>query len=263
MTEKTASSRSNWHRRAMLACGAVAVFSWVKGAPDLMSLGEPDMKFEDIPGLEPFRRVAGQGSVSTGAAILAGLDAPAPLTPEDEQLLQIVRDDPCSAFFGPPQKGPVPLAMFSDFACPICKMMNTRLAEIQTKEPASFRLVRHELPLLGVASNTASRAVLAAERQGAYLEMHDRLSRTPAVTDDAFVARIGRDIGLDEDQLLRDMNSVEVNQQLRITSAIAEVFGFYGTPAFAVGRTVFLGSMSVASLESLIAEELENVCQTP
>lgn len=263
MNHKVTPHRSNWHRRVILASGAFAVFAWVKGAPHLLSLGEPDMEFQLIEGLDPFRRIVGLGTVTTDASVFAGIDTPVPSTPEDEQVLRMVRGDPCVAFFGPPQTGPVPIAMFSDFACPICKLMNKRLAEIQANAPDSFRLVRHELPLLGIASSTASRAVLAGERQGAYLEMHDRLSRTPAVTDDAFVARIGREIGLDGDQLLLDMNSAEVDQELRVTRAIAEVFGFYGTPAFAVGRTVFLGSMSVASLERLIADELGNACQTP
>tara|TARA_R110002020_G_scaffold23684_3_gene78729 strand:- start:295 stop:717 length:423 start_codon:yes stop_codon:yes gene_type:complete len=139
--------------------------------------------------------------------------------------------------------------------------MNQRLAELQERAPASFRLVRHELPLLGAASRAASRAVLAADRQGAYLEMHDKLNRTPAVTDETFIARIAGAIGLDVDRLIRDMKSKEIEQKIRRTKAIADVFGFYGTPAFAVGRTVFLGSISTSLLERLIALEDGNPCQ--
>jgi predicted DsbA family dithiol-disulfide isomerase len=255
------SNPPNWRRRALLAGGAVAIVTWVKTAPYLLSLRKQALAFEDIDGLAPFRRVIVSRPITTAGAVFVGLDAPVQSSPEDEQIQRMVRRDPCTAFFGPRRSGAVPLAMFSDFACPICKMMNKRLAEIQANTPDSFRLVRHELPLLGVASKTASRAVLASERQDAYLEMHDRLSRTPAVTDEAFVARIADDIGLDSDKLLRDMNSAEVEQHLRVSRAIADVFGFYGTPAFAVGRTVFLGSMSVASLEWLIANEVENPCQ--
>lgn len=263
MDRKVTTSRPNWQRRALIAGGAVALVVWVKGAPHLLSSFGDEMEFQSINGLEPFRRLVGKGSpaaLSGGAFV--GLDRPEPSTPEDETILQTVRDDPCAAFFGPRQTGPVPVAMFSDFRCPICKMMNKRIAELQAESPDSFRIVRHELPLLGAASRTASRAVLAADRQGAYLEMHDRLTRTPAVTDEAFVGSIARAIGLDSDQLLHDMNSEEVEQELRMTRAIADVFGFYGTPAFAVGRTVFLGSISTSSLERLIAQETGNPCQT-
>lgn len=263
MDHKVATSRQDWQRRAVLAGGAVALFVWVKSAPRLLSsLGE-DLEFESIDGLEPFRQLVGTRPVTTlSDAIFVGIDPPEPVTPDYELILQTVRDDPCVAFFGPRQTGPVPVAMFSDFRCPTCKVMNKRLAELQAQAPDSFRVVRHELPLLGVASRTASRAVLAADFQGAYLEMHDLLSRTPAVTNEAFVESIANSIGLDGDQFLRDMNSGKVEQQLRMTRAIADVFGFYGTPAFAVGRTVFLGAISTSSLEQLIALEAGNPCQT-
>jgi predicted DsbA family dithiol-disulfide isomerase len=252
-----------WQRRALLAGGGVAVFAWVKGAPQLLSLRDPNLEFDDIVGLEPFRRLLGTGTVTTSSgAIFAGLDTPEPSLVEDERMRQAVRDDPCAAIFGALQTGIVPVAMFSDFACPICNLMNERLTELQTKHPNSFRIFRHELPILGASSRTASRAVLAADRQGAYLEMHKRLMRTPAVTDEAYVVRIADSIGLDSSRLLADMNSGEIDQQLSVSRAIADVFHFYGTPAFAIGRTVFLGSISKSLLESLIAEETGNPCLT-
>ena len=256
-------SRPDWQRRALLAGGALAVFAWVKGAPHLLSFSNSDLVFEDMAGLEPFRRLVGTGSVTTNSgAVFVGLDPPVPTSPEYERILQKVRVDPCAAFFGAPQTGPVPVAMFSDFACPLCSVMNERLIELHAKQPDRFRIVRHELPILGAASITASRAVLAADRQGAYPQMHKRLIRTPAVTDEAFVARIADDIGLDSDRLLVDMNSGVIDQQLRVSRAIADVFGFYGTPAFAVGRTVFLGSISKSLLERLIAEETGTSCES-
>ncbi len=263
MNNKVTPVRPNWRRRALLSGGAIALFVWVKGAPHLLSLRNEELKFQSIDGLEPFRRLVGTGSPTTSSsAVFASLDPPDPPTPEELKILQAVRDDPCAAIFGSRQTGPVPVAMFSDFRCPICKVMNKRLAELQAEAPDSFRIVRHELPLLGASSRTASRAVLAADRQGAYLEMHERLTRTPAVTDEAFIERIARDLGLDSEQLLQDMNSDEVERELRTTRAIADLFGFYGTPAFAVGRTVFLGSISTSSLEWLIAQETGNPCQT-
>ena len=263
MDNKATPTRPNWRRRTLLAGGVVAVFAWVKGAPHLLSFLNEELKFQAIEGLEPFRRLVGAGPPTTSSsAVFANLDPPDTSSPEGRKMLQAVRDDPCAAFFGPPQTGPVPVAMFSDFRCPICKVMNKRLAELLVKAPNSFYIVRHELPLLGASSCTASRAVLAADRQGAYLDMHQRLTRTPAVTDEAFIGRIARDMGLDSEQLLQDMKSDEIERKLRTTRAIADVFGFYGTPAFAVGRTVFLGSIATSSLERLIELEAGNPCLT-
>ena len=255
-------AQPDWKRRAMLAGGALAVFAWVKGAPHLLSLRTPDLAYEDLPGLAPFRWLARAGAVTTGGnVVFLGLDKPKPTTAADERAVRLVRNSPCAAFYGRAVAGPVPIAMFSDFACPICRQMNERLDDLHAKAPNVFRIVRHQLPILGVASTIASRAVLAADKQGAYLTMHDRLERTPAVTDMDFVGRMADDIGLDRDRFLTDMNGAGITQQLRQTNAIAKVFGFYGTPAFAVGRTVFLGALGTSALEDLIAEEAGNPCQ--
>lgn len=247
-----------WKRRALFAGGALALVVWVKGAPQLLSLGEPELEFEDIAGLAPFRRLIGAGSITSGAAIFAGLDAPEPVAMKDAQVIEAIRNDLCTAVFGPSQADLVPVAMFSDFRCPICNVMNGRLSELQNEMPDRFRIVRHELPILGISSATASRAVLAADLQSAYLEMHSRLVRTPAVTDEAFIEALAVRMGLDAHRLLRDMRSEAIENKLRVTRGIASLFGFYGTPGFVVGRTVFLGSISKAVLRELIELEVGN-----
>ena len=253
---------TNWRRRALLAGGALAVAGWVKGAPHLASLGQPDFVFEDIPDLPPFRRLQGAGASTPGAAIFAGLESGEPQTDANEELERFVRQNPCAAFFGDAPNNTVPVAMFSDFACPICRVMDDRLTDLEASDPDTFHIVRHQLPLLGVASAVASRAVLAADLQGKYREMHARLIRTPAVTDERFIAAIAENLDLDGDRLLKDMQSRAIDRRLRLTAAIANVFGFIGTPAFAVGRTVFMGSIQTGSLGKLIADENANPCLT-
>lgn len=260
---KVTSTRRDWKRRTILAGGAIAVVSWVKGAPHLLSLGQSEMNFENIAGLAPFRRLIGSGSVTSGVDIFVGLDAPEAVTPLDIRVIERIRSDPCIAMFGQAQAGPVPVAMFSDFRCPFCNVMNKRLAELQVKAPDSFRIIRHQLPILGASSDTASRAVLAADLQGAYLDMHERLTRTPAVTDETFIHALTVRMGLDADRLLHDMTSKAIENKLRMTRGLADLFGFYGTPGFAVGRTIFLGSVTKAVLRDLIALEVGNPCQTP
>ena len=253
---------TKWKRRAMLAGGAIALVGWVKGVHYLASLGQPDFVFEDIPGLSPFRRLGGTGASTPGAAIFAGLDTGPRETEADIELQAFVRSNPCAAFFGDAPSETIPVAMFSDFACPICRVMDDRLVELEGSQPGTFHIVRHQLPLLGVASTVASRAVLAADMQGQYRQMHARLMRTPAVTDERFVASIANSLGLDADKLLQDMQSNAIERRLRLSAAIAQVFGFFGTPAFAVGRTVFMGSLPSNSLRKLIEQEEGNSCLT-
>ncbi len=79
--------------------------------------------------------------------------------------------------------------------------------------------------------------------------------RTPLVADDASIMRIAADLGLDHDQLLRDMASSEVQAELDRTRALADIFGFVGTPGLVIGRTVLNGAIPYAVLRQIAEDE--------
>jgi protein-disulfide isomerase len=251
-----------WKRRAVLAGGALAVVAWIKGAPYLLSLRGTALEFRDLQGLQPFRELLAPGVVTASQPVFAGISDGSDRSAEFEDQKRLVRLDPCRALFGDLVEGPVPVAVFSDFRCPNCRVMEDRLSEIQAEDPDAIRIVRHELPILGAASVTASRAVLAADLQGAYRDMHARLTRTPAVTDMGYIAEIAAEIGLDRDRLLADMQSPAITRHLSNSKAIADVFSFIGTPAFAVGRTVFMGAISKPLFRAVISAEDGMPCTT-
>lgn len=62
-------------------------------------------------------------------------------------------------------------------------MLEAILTRYDTENPGTIRIVHHKLPLLGADSVTASKAVLAADRQGGYGVMRNRLLRARLVTD--------------------------------------------------------------------------------
>ena len=107
------------------------------------------------------------------------------------------------------------------------------------------------------ASTIASQAVLAADRQGGYQAMHDRLMRTRLITDLNFVVNIAESVGLNGQRLVADMQTPEIASALGVSKATASVFGFYGAPATVVGRTVFMGSIPAADVAQIIKAELE------
>jgi len=90
-----------------------------------------------------------------------------------------VRDDLCAALFGMDQPdGVVPVAYFSDFRCPYCRVLERDLDTLFAEDPA-LRLVQHELPIFGPPSEFAARASVAAVRQGGQQELRRRFMRTP------------------------------------------------------------------------------------
>src|SRR6267143_7106357 len=75
-----------------------------------------------------------------------------------------VFDDPDAPIAGNP-KGNATLVEFFDYRCPYCKQVEPSLEALLT-EDRQLRLVYKEFPVLGADSVTASRAALAAKKQG-------------------------------------------------------------------------------------------------
>ena len=162
----------------------------------------------------------------------------------------------CPALFGPALPTEiVPIAYFSEFRCPYCRALERDLDTLLAEDPASFRLIQHELPIFGPASELAARASVAAARQGKQQELRRRFMRTPLVAEPASVLRVATDIGLDVDQLTRDMASPEVQAELDRTRALADIFGFIGTPGLVIGRTVLNGAIPYTLLRRIAEDE--------
>lgn len=246
-----------WRRRAIIAGSLLAVVGWVIGAPRLASLRPARLAFRDLPGLAPFRELETAGALSTGAGLLVGLDGAAPFDAAQDARSAAVRADPCAALFGTQTDSRLPIAFFSDFNCPNCRVLDAILLDYDASHPGTIRIIRHELPLLGAASTIASQAVLAAGRQGGYQAMHDRLMRTRMVTDLKFVVAIADAAGLDGQRLVADMQTPEIASALEMSKAIASVFGFYGTPSTVISRSVFIGAIPAADVAQIIEAELE------
>lgn len=236
-------------RGVTLALGA-AIVGWVWGAPRLGRMSGSELVFEDIPGAPGFRSLVSQGRASVVQSLFVGLDAP---DPGMVAALEQVRQAPCAALFGPAPAA-VPVALFSDFNCPNCPGMDANVAAVLDRTPGTS-LHRHELPLLGQASEQASRAVLAADRQGGYGAMHAALTRTPAITDTSLIGQVATRVGLDADRLIRDMADPQIAGALTRSRALSQMLGLPGTPAAVIGTTAVLGVIPEATIAAVIEDE--------
>ena len=239
-----------------MAGSLLAVAGWVMGAPRFAGLWPAQLAFRDLPGLPPFRELQSPGALSTGAGLLVGMDGAAPPDATQDARIAAVRSDPCAALFGRQTDSRLPIAFFSDFNCPNCRVLDAILIDYDAANPGTIQIIRHELPLLGAASTIASQAVLAADRQGGYQVMHDRLMRTRMVTDLKFVFDIADAVGLDGRRLVADMQTPEIVSALDRSKAVASVFGFYGTPSTVIGRSVFMGAIPAADVAQIIEAEM-------
>lgn len=245
-------------RRNLIAGGVVAgVIGFWQGAPSVMRLLPRNFDFEPLADPPGFRRIAG-GATSGGLDPFAGLSAPPPergphIDPD------ALRADLCRAMFGEaPAAGAIPIASFSDYYCPFCRVLTRRLAAIESESGGTVRIAWHEWPLLGERSEMAARAALAAKRQGAYVPFHEALMRGAFVATPAFLSNLAERLGLDAERMLADMASPETTRAIAESRALAQLFAFPGTPALIVGRTVVAGEIDDATLRALIDRERED-----
>jgi protein-disulfide isomerase len=160
-------------------------------------------------------------------------------------------DDPETPFAGNP-KGDVALVEFFDYRCPYCKQVEPAL-EALLAEDRQLRLVYKEMPVLGADSVTASRAALAAKKQGKYDALHRALMLLKGQINEASVLKTAESVGLDVERLKRDMASPEVARALKANTELAEALDIRGTPGFVIGNEIVPGALDLTTLKQMIA----------
>lgn len=224
------------------------------------SLVPEKLTLEPLNAPEGFRKyVAGETSSGFDPFVGLGTAENAEATARKEAALTRVANNICGTLYHTVEPGAeqVPMASFSDYYCPYCRVQTKRLAEMTQDMPDEVVVTWHELPLLGDSSNLAARAALAAKRQGAYVAFHERLMNSPFQASPEYLARLSEDIGVDKTRLVSDMESVAVAEELENSAALARLFAFVGTPALVIGRTVVQGEVNDRMIRDIIDLERE------
>jgi protein-disulfide isomerase len=123
----------------------------------------------------------------------------------------------------------------------------------------NVRVVMKDLPILGPNSVLASRALLAAHRQGRYAALQDALMALRGEPTEAVLRQTAERVGLDWSRLRRDMDDPAIGQRIEANLRLAQAIGVEGTPALVVagssGAPSFVpGAVDLPALERLVAE---------
>ncbi|MBO1076314.1 DsbA family protein [Roseomonas marmotae] len=150
-------------------------------------------------------------------------------------------------------KGDVTLVEFFDARCGYCKILHPTLEQLVKSDP-DLRVVMKDLPILGPASVLASRALLAAQRQGKYLPLQEALMRLRSEPTEAALKTEAERAGLDWARLRRDMDDPAIQRRLEGNMALAQALSIEGTPALVIGDRLVPGAVDLATLQALVAE---------
>lgn len=150
-------------------------------------------------------------------------------------------------------RGSVTVVEFFDARCGYCKQLHPVVEQLLRRQ-SDVRLVLKDLPILGPNSLLASRALLAAQRQGKYAELHDALLKLREEPVEPVLRREAERLGLDWARLRRDMDDPAIARRLEANTRLAGLLRIEGTPALVIGETLVPGAVDLATLERLVAE---------
>jgi protein-disulfide isomerase len=168
-------------------------------------------------------------------------------------LNEAIERNPNDPVMGNPD-GDVTLVEFFDYQCGYCKQMLDPLLDFARRD-GNLRIVLKEMPILGPASMIAARASLAAHEQGKYKAFHVALMRSRGRLSEPAIFQIAVEVGLDTEQLQKDMDAPAVMEQIRKSRELGAALAIRGTPAFIIGGKIIPGAMTEGQLRDLVTQQ--------
>lgn len=173
-----------------------------------------------------------------------------------EQVLSAERaaleQDPNAPVLGNPD-GDVTVVEFFDYNCPYCRRVKPHMEALLAADP-NVRVVYREWPILGEGSVFAARAALASRQQGKYEEFHWAMMEIKGRAEEATVIRVAEQVGLDIEQLRRDMDGPEIAEHIETSMRLSRALGFNGTPSFVIGDSLAPGLIEADQMIELVKQ---------
>jgi len=152
--------------------------------------------------------------------------------------------------------GDVTVVEFFDYRCGYCKRAAGAVTQLQQDDP-NVRVVYKDFPILGKASEVASRAALASKIQGKHMAFHEALLASKEELTQDGIFNIASGVGLDIEQLSKDMQTPAIEAIIERNRALARELGINGTPGFIIGTKLSPGALDLKELKKLVGQVRE------
>jgi protein-disulfide isomerase len=165
-----------------------------------------------------------------------------------------------SAAKGGGENALVTIVEFSDFQCPFCKRVTGSLKQIHETYGDKVRVVFKHNPLpFHKDAPLASQATWAAQQQGKFWEMHDKIFENIRAIKRADLEKHAQALGLDMVKFKADIDSDAAKAQVKADQALAQKVAARGTPHFFVNGTRLPGALPFDRFKSAIDAEIKAV----
>ena len=157
-----------------------------------------------------------------------------------------------------PRSAPVQIVEFSDFQCPFCGRVVPTVKQIEEKYQGKVRFSFRNFPLpFHPFAQTAAEAGAAANAQGKFWAMHDKMFGNQQALDRASLEKYAAEIGLDVGKFKSDLDSGKYKDEITKDVEYAKGLNVNGTPAFFINGHFINGAMPVENFEKIIDAELQ------
>jgi cyclophilin family peptidyl-prolyl cis-trans isomerase/protein-disulfide isomerase len=160
-----------------------------------------------------------------------------------------------------PQDAPVTLVVYCDYQTPGCVQLAPILDILREWHPDDLRVVHRLFPLIGIQdkSSLAAQAVLAAEKQGAFWEMHDALYREfeawlslePSAFEN-WLFDLASEIGLDQDSFQTALKEGEYAEAVQTMYEESAAAGISVSPFVFLNGEWFRTPLNLVNLEMAV-----------
>jgi len=156
-----------------------------------------------------------------------------------------------------PKDAPLQVIVFSDFQCPFCKRVEPTLAQMEKEYQGKVRMVWKNYPLpFHQNAEPAAEAAMAADAQGKFWAMHDKLFENNTALDRPSLDKYAQDLGLNMSKFKADLDSGKYKSTIQETTKEGTTVGVNGTPAVFINGRKISGAYPFDTFKKIADEEL-------
>jgi protein-disulfide isomerase len=154
-----------------------------------------------------------------------------------------------------PADARVTLVEYGDFECPSCGAVYPVLREVRRAFGPNLRFIFRHYPLRDTHPHAemAAEVAEAAQAQGKFWEMHDRLFEHQAALDERSLVRHARKVGLDGFRVERELATKAHAPRVERDVESGRAGGVRGTPSLFINGAFYRGPRDRASLIAALA----------
>ncbi|MBN8227584.1 thioredoxin domain-containing protein [Corallococcus macrosporus] len=157
-----------------------------------------------------------------------------------------------------PKNAPITIVAWSDFECPFCSRAVPTLEQVEKEYKGKVKIAFKHQPLpFHQNAKLAAQASMAANEQGKFWEMHDKLFANQRALDRASLEKYAQELKLDMNKFKTALDSGKFDKQIEADMADGSAKGANGTPTFFINGRTLVGAQPFDAFKRVIDEELK------